>query len=238
MRVFSALVTIFALISLFWQIGAQAMSLQDRIAAWNAHSNFSSTEIVQLDSVTDFRIAIPLTIVVLKNSQWSQAEVIEKIRSTELIYAQCEISFRPIAIVKTVHGQGPVPDANNAASYVDIRDLVDSGAATKPIVFMTDAEKFGRHNGGSAWRTGSVGPNSPKTNTVLLYRSGALENSGNFYSFASHPLGYYEVMAHELAHLLFDQSHTNSPGHLMSNMKKRTNIIRSQDCAVVRNFVQ
>lgn len=199
------------------------------------------TEIEYLVPLTQYSKTVPLTVIHLKNSKWEKSEVEKRIRRTETIFAQCEWTFSPIVIISLNHEQGSTVDVetyewDNDYSFFSLRGFTDDDPLLqKPAMFLLDSERADRYQGGVSFRRGLIPEGSPDEkilNFSLLFGSFAFEpqrSSGDLYR-----VGKYEVMAHELAHLLFDVGHLETPNNLLTNIaysNTRTNFISKEQCA-------
>jgi hypothetical protein len=163
-------------------------------------------------------------------------QVVERIRQTENIYKQCEVSFSPIVLVLTVHVSGPIVVAEGESSkgYVDLSLILMGNAVIKPVIFMVNneyvRESLGRTVGaGSSSRKGRVGRYDSRADTgFVYYNGGALGMASNYPD--SDIMGFSQVMAHELGHILFDQPHLSVKENLMSEFGFRTNQITQDQC--------
>jgi hypothetical protein len=229
---------LFLFLILFFSLSTHAeLTTVEKEALWNAHPNFKDTQIFKIPATTDFATVIPITLIQLKNSTWTLQEIEEKIRRTELIFSQCQWSF-DITLIHTVHVEGATIDINDV-SYLDISSLHAQGALVKPVVFLLDAEIKDRYEGGASMRAGLFTPRDPEyplRNTSVLFRHFALEDFRSYNFTRPQWERHYEVLAHELSHLLFDQSHLmyGIADNIMSEQSLRTNDIEPYQCLLYK----
>lgn len=216
---------------------SQSHTTDQAEAEWDKHPNYSQTKIIELESLTVYKKTIPLTVVLLKNSKWPLNEAIERIRRTEEIFMQCELAFSPINIIHTHHKNGHNIDTENGSGkrFTDVSSLINKGILQKTIIFMADSDKASIvGSAGIAW--------------IDFFHKGKPHNRTGiiFHKFAQYPwysaskvskkIGYFEVFAHELAHILFDQPHIKSHKNLLSgDYEKATNYISPSQCLRIKD---
>jgi len=222
-------------------LGADLSSLKEIARKWDSQPHYSKTKATYIKEDADFEDQIPLTLVILKGSGWTSKEVLSKLKRTQEIFAQCKISLFPVLLIKTKNANGHVVNYD----YHDFPDTVladyeleNTPALSKPVVYFLSKEEDNRYGAGVSWPPihpwGKADPQI--RNSVLLYRSKALRAKNNTSLSETKP-GFYEVLAHELAHILFDEPHLKSEGHIMSTPTKvRTNNIKPYQCQRARDF--
>lgn len=207
--------------------------VSDILNAYQAQPHFSEVEISIQPSSTNFPAQIPLTIVVLKDSVWTSEEVEARIRRTEEIYAQCELSFNPIYVVWAKYDLGNVWDADNYKDILDF-ELLTASPAPKPILFLIDAEKNRSYGAGFSAGTHLYSLKEPLVNTGVLVGELALEDNKSA-PWTKYPTrNEYEVMAHELAHILFMESHRSDHDNILSDNAYRNNTMDEIQCFKAR----
>ena len=202
-------------------------------AAWNSLPYLSQAEIETLPSITNFTQHFPLTIVRIKNSDWKTPELLQRIRRTEEVFSQCKISFRPIRLISVAHAKGPVLDLAEAETYFSIETLLERRLVTKPIIFLLNRSQDHGYEGGLALRAGNMGAEHPMVNTAYLFQDYAQSDSRSYSYSRPHRKSHYELMAHELGHLLFDRPHLPEEDNLMSVLSQRTNRIPAWQCKLI-----
>jgi hypothetical protein len=197
---------------------------------FQALAELSHRESVELSPSTHFAHTSPLTVVLLKNSSWTTAEAVQKIRRTEQIYAQCRVSFSPITLISLNQSLGSTMDIDHAEDY-----FANTGPLSfpRPVVWLYDREKNNTNEGGFSMRFGAVGLGSPLLDQAVLFRSYALAPEREYPISSPMLEGHYEVMAHELGHVLFDEPHLIQDGNLMSVVRTRTNLIEPWQCSLI-----
>jgi hypothetical protein len=198
---------------------------------WNTQENYSKTKVSYLNTTFNFPTQVPLTLVVLEKSGWSKDEVLSKLKRTQEVYAQCEVSFSPILLIESKNVHGSVVDLGSPFNVFANLKVEQEIPFLKPAVYFLSQEAKHRFGGGYSWRVNSPGGrlNAQKRNSAFVYSSiGTTESRSTSLSETRH--GYYEVLAHEIAHLLLDQSHTSTAGHLMAHIPVRTNTLTKDQC--------
>ena len=90
-----------------------------------------------------------------------------------------------------------------------------------------DTHIFG---GGVSYRTKNARSESPRRNAMLIFLKYAIDYASSYPISLPVKEGFYEVMAHELGHVLFDEDHNAERKNLMSEYKVRTNNISKKQC--------
>ena len=231
MQRFSALVASLAL-----SAGAAAQSYQPWSGARLDDARFWSVpaEEIYPEGPPDFAHRLPLTLVILDKTNWTEARALRHVRKTAVIFAACKIELGPITLAR---GRGPDGmhdiDMNALAEGSNIPlDVVDLAArapasAPWPRVFFV-----GRLEGDDAlaraYRRGAVDdknlPQFPYMNSAWVsYQAHWRERSEKGYS----------SLAHELAHVLCECGHTDGETRHLLHGKRNflgTKILDS-DCA-------
>ena len=152
---------------------------------------------------------LPLTVVLLDKTNWTEARALRELRKTAAIFAPCGIVLGDIQLAR---GQGPVGrhDIDMAALYpgADMpADVVDFSARVAPNAAWPRVFLVGRLLGDTAlarsYQQGAVGDGEsrrfPYMNTAwIAYRAHWDERAEKEYS----------SLAHELAHVLCRCGHT------------------------------
>lgn len=207
--------------------------------AWDSQPGFSESRVVSISEGNRRGDDVPLTLVVYKGSGWTSQEVSDKLARTIQIYSQCRIRFNPILILSTRNSAGPIVDKDFPHSHMP-SPLIENGMGMfKPVVYFAAAESENRNYGGYSWRRSDLSARSDaqKRNSVFLYRSYAIDAERSVPLEIPGVEGRYEVLAHELAHVLMDLPHLNTDGHIMSNMAYRTNVILPSQCRAIRRNI-
>lgn len=197
---------------------------------WNSVPGFSETEIQEIPSSTHFFQSVPLTLLRFRGSHWDEQGLRERIQRTEEIFSQCELSFNPIRVITVTSATIPVIDTDHPGDFLPYEDLLNKGAIATPFLILVDRFKGTNYDGGYSARESNVGKNSPIANTGALFSAYANAPSRSTPLSEDPVLGSYEVMAHELAHLLFDKPHLPGEGNILSVMRRRTNKIERFEC--------
>lgn len=204
--------------------------------AWDSQPGFSETRVLSISEGNRQGDDIPLTLVVYKNSGWTVQEVSEKWARTVQIYSQCRIRFNPVLILSTRNAAGPIVNKDLPHSHFAPPTIENGVGMFKPVVYFAAAESENRNYGGYSWRRSdlSARTDAQKRNSVFIYRSYAIDADRSAPLEIPGSEGRYEVLAHELAHVLMDLPHLDTDGHIMSNMNYRTNVILPSQCRAIR----
>lgn len=198
---------------------------------WNQHINFDKTKLfVWRDFYKTNVITIPLTVIHLKNSKWQLSDIKIAIERTKKIYKQeCEITLSPLLLVSTNHAMGSELNSDDPVDYIDIKSIIMNDAAYKPAVFMLDKDLSDIPTyGGTSWSTHG---------TAILFNSYPVYNrKGLIVDFKHDRHQQYEIMAHELAHLLLNEGHNNIRGNILNQSRdQRTNRFTQAQCSKLRD---
>lgn len=188
-----------------------ASDIKKEIHLWkrNGHSE------IQIEfyrpSPHSFNLIFDLSLVLLRNSGWTTDIVIKHLVRVEKIYAQCSIGLRNIKIVTTNPPKGildyPTIKGNEASSLA-----LKTPIMAKPVLYFV--RKIKEQTAAIAGAPFYVGNDSPVVNTAWFSSylnepsysmiRGILEN-GQTQIFYRDPS--YDVVAHELAHILGNLPH-------------------------------
>ncbi len=168
---------------------------------------WTDTSVSVLKPSTDFNRKIPLKLVVIKRSTWSKEQTVSEIRRVEAIFSQCEFSFSPITIVQTSITSNPMYDV-----YGSDVNLMDDGVFKgRPLVFIDEKRpaSMNPNNAGYA-NTKYWAKERISVNSAFVFNKGY-----EFNKLKLSPERDYSVLAHELAHLLFDERHNKEDQNLL-----------------------
>jgi len=182
-----------------------------------ANPEFSSLEIPAADP----QIGIPIThvldatIVMFRNSGWTRSQIEAHLKRTNEIYAQCGIRLGDIKLVETEAYQGKI-DINDRWNYEgdDLKIASATPLENRPVIYLmrrimqveggyTNFEHFGFSErnpkvANTIWLASII-------NTEDYYYYHTSDDTGRNYLLRRDPS--YNVVAHELAHLLADMGH-------------------------------
>ena len=158
------------------------------------------------------------TIVMFRNSGWTRNQIETHLKRTNEIYAQCGIRLGDIKFVESDAYQGKI-DINERWNYEgdDLKIAAATPVENRPVIYLV--RKIMQTEGGyTNFEHFQYSENNPKVaNTIWLasiintedyyyYETG--DDSGRNYRLRRDPS--YNVVAHELAHLLADMGHETS----------------------------
>lgn len=178
---------------------------------WN-NAGFSNTRIRMVTPSTNFDVKTPLNLLVLDEADWngqswSTEDVIHELRIAEKIYSQCEVSFGPITMIQTRSGFDSFGLATDHNFPLETKlykaELLKSSYTHPTATFKFDGGsyawlwssilQFVRH-GGTGWEV-LQGTASISYRDTLKYRANPP------------PHKEYNILAHELAHVLWNSEH-------------------------------
>jgi hypothetical protein len=196
-------------------------------------------------------LKVPLTLVHIdypelnQYSSWTRNQIIEKLDRTQSIYGQCNIKFSPVILI-TAEPHEAVPtdvEFETGDNTLLVSNIYpEDREFPSPVVYFAHNQVDRSYGGGVAWRRG-ITPDNLRNNTlylnnaILFYIEGQSENVNNG-EIQSENYDQFEMMAHELAHILLDQSHQTLSGTLMSYKMQRTNILTESQCKIIRKNIQ
>lgn len=202
---------------------------------WDSQDHYSNTEVFYAESPPKYKKQIPLTLVVLEGSGWTENLVAEKLGRTIDIFEQCKVSLYPVFLIKTKSANGHVVDWEYPSSVLAKANL-ENKAYFKPIVYFVSRELHNRGGGGTSWVAADEdGKGNLEYYSSLMYYSNASPRTKNT-SLSDTKTGYYEALAHELTHLFTNQGGHNGTGLLLSPIKIRTNILSNKQCQRIIDF--
>lgn len=207
---------------------------------WNSSENFLNTKVLKLTN-KNLSNRIPLTLAIFKDSGWTLSEVEGKLQRTAEIYrTQCGINFDPVLILETESIGGATVNFDNPWSHIIFPNLEISKALLKPLIYFAKNEIKDTGRGGWSWpRSSDIGRKFAELrNSAMLFRNIALDKNFSVGFESPQTQGRYEILAHELAHVLMDSEHTPALGDIMSKLKYRTNKILTTQCEKIQaNFL-
>jgi hypothetical protein len=160
---------------------------------------------------TDEAGTIPLTIIKLAGSKWTDKLVLDEIRMAERVYGACGVSFSPISLVdvETTYdldelGIDPYKEMDVEWARVAVPrdlDLVKGLGLPRPLIILRDKGKSYSF--------------SPLTNQGSEYYQ-PLEGVSFLTHFAiGNNLGDAQTLAHELGHTLLNEDHNSRKGNVL-----------------------
>lgn len=189
----------------------------------NARIRAVSPEEIYPDGAPDFESRLPLTLVLLDKTNWTDARALRQLRRSAAVFAPCEIQFENVRLAR-VRGPDGRHDLDFETKYEGSRmpaDVIEWSArvpasAPWPLVFFV-----GRMEGDRAlarsYRRGDVPaedlPRYPYMNTAwMAFRAHWQERKDDGYS----------SLAHELAHILCECGHVEGDEpHLLDPYRNR-----------------
>jgi len=159
--------------------------------------------------------ALDATIVMFRNTGWTREQIEAHLKRTNEIYAQCGIRLGEIKLVESDAYQGML-DINDRWNYEgdDLKIATATPQEIRPVIYLM--RKIMQGEGGyTNFEHFQYSQNNPKVaNTIWL---ATLINEEDYYFYhTSDDSGHesylrrdpsYNVVAHELAHLLADMGH-------------------------------
>lgn len=210
--------------------------------AWDAAPNFSETKVLRFRNDQTLQRQIPLTLVIYKNSSWRLDEVMLKLRqAADVIGDQCGINFNPVVVLETKIENGPIVNRNALLDKLPPLNLVGTKALQKPIVYFAEKEVSDVSDGGVSiyYCKTHIEDCQRGLYSVFLYRNLVFAPDKNNSDMTSFLPGKYEVLSHELAHVLLLQRHVSEIGNIMSNdpLFRSNKITKSQCETIYKNYL-
>ena len=208
---------------------------------WDSAPNFSETKVLKIINDKNLKNEIPLTLVIFKDSGWTLDEVMAKLRRTaEIFGVQCGINFNPVMILETRSIGGPTFDREDPWDHIIYSSFESSGAVLKPLMYFAKNEVHDYGSGGTAWSKVTDGGRKYEEvrDTGILLRNFAIKSDYSVGLEAPMVSGRYEILAHELAHILMDVNHELVAGNIMTkSASERTNKVLPSQCERIQeNF--
>jgi hypothetical protein len=182
------------------------------------------------------RWKLPLTLLLLDETNWTEARALRQLRKTAKIFAACEIELDGVLLARG-RGPGGRHDINMAALYpksdlpadvVDLSRLIPSGAPWPRAFFV--GQLLGDEVLARAYQQGDVSDEEarrfPYMNTAwIAYRA-----------YWEGRTAEYSPLAHELAHVLCRCAHTGGDRrHLLHEKRNFLGaLVLEQDCRKMR----
>lgn len=187
-------------------LSAQTLSAQDPLSLIGTERTESHPiEISQIESSTEFEHKVPLTLVILDTASWTRDEVINRVRRTENIYKVCKVQFSPI-ILQTVSGERLASFSYTEQEDVKLLEMLR--IPNRPLVFFAKKNTSVFAYDAFSWNANNSEP--PRTGTAYIFES--MKYVEAYYI----PAKEYEVLAHELGHILLNEDHNTIPHNLMA----------------------
>ena len=177
---------------------------------WDSAPNFSETKVLKIINDKNLKNEIPLTLVIFKDSGWTLDEVMAKLRRTaEIFGVQCGINFNPVMILETKDLYGPMFNNDFPHDHLAPESIEWAGALKKPLMYFAKSEVADYGSGGLAWSRASDGGRRSVSarNSGFLFRNFAIDKDSSVGFESSMTQGSYEILAHELAHILINMPH-------------------------------
>lgn len=177
---------------------------------WN-QSGFSDTKISVIAPSTSFATRSPLTLVLFAESKWTPELILQELRDTERIYAQCGVSFRPITLIETSSKPAKKwwSDFNAKADAKIFNSRVMTASPTILYRWAGGSYSWPRYYLESDIEGGPAAYPQLLDNAVVSFK-GYQDNKNSAYIPAD-----YSVTAHELAHILLNSPHNFIYGDLL-----------------------
>lgn len=180
-------------------------------AEWNSTSHFTDTHILAVKPSTQFAKRVPLNLVMLSDSKWTPELVLEELRGIERVFAQCEVSFRPITFIQT---------STKLARkwWSDFDETADAKVFDGHLMTSRPTIIYRKSGGAYSWPSYYLNEKTeghpelyPQLlNTAVVSYASYLTDKNTDYV----PKDYV-VSAHEIAHILFNSPHRGDCGNLL-----------------------
>lgn len=184
----------------------------------NEHPAWEDSKVTSLQASTLFTKKIPLTVVVTKRSTFKLDEVTREIRLAEEVFSQCEFSFSPITIVEARTTMGVAYSSDGS----DEPFFSGSPFVNRPVIVMDYISQKPKSvdpgaRAGYANFPKYTDLDSPSLHTGFVFKLGtylqretARATKEKLLSIGEGGLtpDTYSVLAHELAHILFNSGHS------------------------------
>ncbi len=197
-----------------------------------------ATHEIYPDGSPDFPARLPLTLVLLNRTHWSESRALRHVRKTAAIFSACEIELAGVRLARVSLRDGRhdidmktlVPGSDLPAAVVDIAARIPVPAPWPRIFFV--GRLVGDNALARSYRRGAINAEHarryPYMNTAwIAYRAHWAERSEDRYS----------SLAHELAHLLCECGHSGGERrHLLHESRNFLGTaILEEDCRRMRS---
>lgn len=212
------------------------------IQAWDLQDNFKDAALISYHfDPSLIKDAVPLTIVVYKDSGWITDTVVRKVEHAYSIFGgQCQIYLNPIMILQAKNKNGTVVNEPDPRPFMADSELELSSNLLKPVFYFVASENQNRANlAGAAYvfdKPRLTKEEEQAADAGFIYHSNAMGRAHNG-EIAPGKINEFEILVHELGHILLKQTiHLSAPGNFLSE-DGRTNVIQPAQCETMKKNI-
>lgn len=166
---------------------------------------WSNTQLLNVEPTTSFAKKIPLNLIWMEGTTWTEDWIRLEIRRLEKVYSQCEVSFSPITIAKS-HFNGEDGTAINL-DHDFLYPMTQPFFKTRPLIFFAE-KTIGERQ--AAWSVRRGLDRGDEVSDVTYYFTLA-----KLVRKPSDDPGPQNQLSHELGHVLFDEPHNTIEGNIL-----------------------